>query len=576
MTNNSNTNVSDKIKIDLHNKDNDHTIETKSSTISETNIEKKSSPVITEKNTEPIDTKQNVQEKNIKDKKQFKGTPPQVIHTNQKEGYRMAYSHQLPQYDPDVQRHQNMEDSGYKIENIKIHRVHKLQSQIPNLTLYKNEFKRVRVSGLDKLSTPHEVQYNRYIKDSEIVQIDNMRNIEENDNTVAQAFVQAGPREFIPWKEGEVRAAIITCGGQCPGQNNVIQELFCSLYYNYGVDVIYGIRAGFRGFWHQDFQPWLRLTPKLVKGIHEQGGSIQGTSRGGFDQNRIVNALEVYGINQVYIVGGDGTHRGALEIHEECLRRGLKVAVACIPKTIDNDVGIIDRSFGFNTSVAEARRAISSVVVEAQCTPNCIGIVKLMGRHAGYIAAHSALASRQVDIVLIPEVPFYMEGESGLLPYVYRLLKAQSSVVIVVAEGAGHEQLKTQESEIDESGNVKLKDIGQYLTQNITSYMKKKNFNISIKYVDPSYMVRSVPADAEDAVYCLYLASYAVHGAMAGYSGFSLGLVSGRSVQQPIEVICRASPSYLNPKGSTWEHILAMTHQPIWEDSMKKQISTKL
>uniref|UniRef100_A0A0A9WT17 6-phosphofructokinase 7 n=1 Tax=Lygus hesperus TaxID=30085 RepID=A0A0A9WT17_LYGHE len=153
-----------------------------------------------------------------------------------------------------------------------------------------------------------------------------------------------------------------------------------------------------------------------------------------------------------------------------------------------------------------------------------------MGRHAGYIAAHSALASRQVDVVLIPEVPFYMEGKNGLLKHIYRLLKSQSNAVIVVAEGAGSELLKSQETEVDESGNVKLKDIGSYLTQSISKYMKQKKLNASIKYVDPSYMVRSVPADAEDSVYCLYLASYAVHGAMAGYSGFSLGLVSGRSV----------------------------------------------
>ncbi len=437
--------------------------------------------------------------------------------------------------------------------------------------MYQNEFKRMRVESLQEsvrrdghlFSLNYKMHYGRFVRDDQIVIVDNIR--EANSSTSAKAFAQAGPREYIPWKTGEVRAAIVTCGGLCPGLNNVIQEIFFSLHYNYGVDTIYGIKSGYRGFWQKDYQPWLRLTPEYVRNIHELGGTVLGASRGGFDVTKIVNACEVYGINQLYIIGGDGTHRGGERIGREARARGMKMSVACIPKTIDNDIGIIDKSFGFDTAVAEARKAIASVVLEAQCAPNGIGIVKLMGRHAGYISAHATLASSQVDICLVPEVPFHLHGKNGLLNHVHRLLKNQKSAVIVVAEGAGADLLASN-AEKDESGNAKLGDIGHFMARNIDLYFRSQNVPVSVKYVDPSYMIRSVPAAAEDAVFCLFLASHAVHGAMAGYTNFSVGLVTGRTVYMPIPVVVDASPSYLNPKGSTWERVLSMTHQPNWGD----------
>lgn len=371
------------------------------------------------------------------------GTP---THINRQilPGAEKYYSRQLALYDPKVLSQLRIEDHPEKgFETVKVFKIDKVQDFIPDTKFYPNEFKRTRVSQV-----PHSRRsqpYFRWVRDDQVVIANNIVETFDEAKTAAfkdhlvpytsmfpkpaaaaaaatdstdgsskpetvsamppptvapgrtaLAFLQAGPREVIPWRDGEVRAAIVTCGGLCPGLNNVVQELFSSLYYNYGVETVYGIRSGYRGFWQSEYQPWLRLTPELTRSIHELGGSILGSSRGGFDVTKIVNALEVYGINQLYIIGGDGTHRGGGDILAEARRRKLKLTVACIPKTIDNDVGIIDRSFGFDTAVAEARKAVSSVVLEAQCTRNGVGIVKLMGRHAGYIAAHATLASRQV------------------------------------------------------------------------------------------------------------------------------------------------------------------------------------
>ena len=341
--------------------------------------------------------------------------------------------------------------------------------------------------------------YNQLIHDNEAVLLDIVRR--PGLTKAAKAFVRAGPRATIVWKEGEVRAAIATCGGLCPGLNDVIAELFHTLYYGYGVDRIFGIKSGFRGFWDERYRPWKPLTPESVRGIYDMGGTVLGSSRGGFDTDKIIRACQAEGVNQVYIIGGDGTHRAANALYLECRKRKLKMTVAGIPKTIDNDIGVIDRSFGFNTAVAEARKAIQSAVVEASCAPHGLGIVQLMGRHAGYISAHATLASRQVDLCLIPEVPFPLHGPLGVLTLVEEILDRQGYGVIVVAEGAGSDLFKDSE-EKDESGNARLPEVGKFLQQQIAQHFRQRNKDVSIKYHDPSYMIRSVPADAGDSVYC--------------------------------------------------------------------------
>lgn len=412
-------------------------------------------------------------------------------------------------------------------------------------------------------------EYNQLIADGEVVLVDIARKEGLKDQT-ARCMIRAGPRASIIWAPGEVKAAIVTCGGLCPGLNDVVASLWSTLYYNYGVDTIYGIRNGFRGFWHNEFRPWRKLDPVNTLGIQSLGGTILGSSRGGFDETKIIDSCLMHGVNQIYIIGGDGTHRAATVIAEGCIKRGLKMTVVGIPKTIDNDIGIIDRSFGFNTAVARAQQAISSALVEAKCTPNGIGVVKLMGRHAGYITAHATLSSGQVDIAIIPEIEFPLHGPNGFLEHLESVVRHQGYAVVVVAEGGGSHLIEDTGAK-DESGNAVLPEIGQYLCSVMKSHFKKKQVDASIKYHDPSYMIRSVPADADDSIYCQSIAQNAVHGAMAGYTAFTSGLVNNRTVLLPMKLVTATSPSFLNPLGRTWERVLSSTHQPKWTKVIEKK-----
>jgi len=299
-----------------------------------------------------------------------------------------------------------------------------------------------------------------------------------------------------------------------------------------------------------------------VEDIHHEGGTILGSSRGGFDIDKICEFISSKKIKQLYVIGGDGTHRGAFKIHETCMERGLHVAVAGIPKTIDNDVACLDRSFGFITSVEAAQAAIRAAKVEASCNlPNGIGIVKLMGRSSGYIAAHATLGSGDVDLCLVPEVPIVLDGPTGCLPHLWNRVKSKGHAVVVVAEGAG-EELLGKSTETDASGNKKLPQIGEYMKKVINEYFKDHGEGATVKYIDPSYMIRSVPANATDTLYCMQLGQNAVHGTMAGYTGFSVGLCNNKMCFLPIPELVATSPRQMDPKGRTWERILAVTRQP--------------
>ncbi|PPD86741.1 hypothetical protein GOBAR_DD16318 [Gossypium barbadense] len=337
----------------------------------------------------------------------------------------------------------------------------------------------------------------------------------------------------VYFKSDDVNACIVTCGGLCPGLNTVIREIVCGLYHMYGVRKVLGIDGGYRGFYAKNT---ITLTPKFVDDIHKRGGTILGTSRGGHDSVKIVDRIQDRGINQVYIIGGDGTHKGAAVIFEEIRRRGLKVAVAGIPKTIDNDIPVIDKSFGFDTVVEEAQRAIKAAHVESESMGNGIGLVKLMGRYCGFIAMYATLASRDVDCCLIPESPFYLEGKGGLYEYIGKRLKQNGHMVIVIAEGAGQELLSKSLQSVDQqdaSGNKLLQDVGLWISHKIKEHFAKKRMPINLKYIDPTYMIRAIPSIASDNVYCTLLAHGAVHGAMAGYTGFTVGPVNGRHAYIP-------------------------------------------
>ncbi|KAM1013303.1 hypothetical protein EV1_042899 [Malus domestica] len=394
------------------------------------------------------------------------------------------------------------------------------------------------------------------------------------DDTVAQKIVvhtdsprgthfrRAGPRQKVYFDPAEVHACIVTCGGLCPGLNTVIREIVCGLYHMYGVSKVLGIDGGYKGFYARNT---VTLTPKVVNDIHKRGGTIIGTSRGGHDTGKIVDSIQDRGINQVFIIGGDGTQKGAAVIYEEIRRRGLKVSVAGIPKTIDNDIPVIDRSFGFDTAVEEAQRAINAAHVEAESIENGIGVVKLMGRYSGFIAMYATLASRDVDCCLIPESPFYLEGKGGLFEYIEKRLKENGHMVIVIAEGAGQDLLSESLQSMnqqDASGNKLLKDVGLWISQRIKSHFgRQQKLAINLKYIDPTYMIRAIPSNAADNVYCTLLAQSAVHGAMAGYTGFTCGPVNGRHSYIPFNHITEKQNKVVITD-RMWARLLSSTNQP--------------
>jgi len=382
-------------------------------------------------------------------------------------------------------------------------------------------------------------------------------------STISREFMRAGPREFLAFHPDSVKAAVVTCGGLCPGLNSVVREIYASLTKLYGAKNVFGIPMGFRGFYSTEFHI-KELTDQSVEYIHHQGGSVLGSSRGGHDTKLICDAIMDYGFNQVYVIGGDGTHRGAMKIFDELREREAKVAVIGIPKTIDNDIALIDKSFGFDTAVEEAQRAIKSAKVEAISAPNGIGLVKLMGRHSGMIAMYACLASRDVNACLIPEVPFQLTGPSGLFHYLEECFKTKGNCVLVVAEGAGMDLLKAELENAgkDASGNVKLPDIGLWLKSQINGYFGKMNVEVNLKYIDPTYMIRTVAPNANDNLYCSLLGQSAVHAAMAGFSGVTIGLVNTHYVMIPMDEIANTGRSKVDPGSRMWHRVVATTGQP--------------
>lgn len=416
-------------------------------------------------------------------------------------------------------------------------------------------------SNQEDLPSSNITQYNQLIGTHECI-LGKILRKPGTDIQRTTAYVRAGPRPMLHFDPATVNAAIVTCGGLCPGLNNVIREITNSLIFSYGVKgKIWGIQGGFKGFYDSTL-PAVELTASVVEDIHHQGGTVLGSSRGGFDFEKILKFIKEKDIKQLYVIGGDGTHRGAFKIHEGCMKQGMNVSVAGIPKTIDNDVDYIDRSFGFESAVEAAQDAIRCAKIEASCNlPNGIGIVKLMGRSSGFIAAFSTLCSGDVDLCLVPEVPLILDGEHGCLPHLYRTVKQKGFAVVVVAEGAGEEVLG-ESMEKDASGNKKLPAIGEFMKKSIEAYFKSLDDEATVKYIDPSYMVRSVPANASDSLYCMQLAQNAVHGSMAGFTGFSVGLCNNKMVLLPIPYLVSTSPRMMNSHGRTWERVLSKTRQP--------------
>jgi 6-phosphofructokinase 1 len=405
-----------------------------------------------------------------------------------------------------------------------------------------------------RVSSPH------YVHESDRVLLDDTiagAATRQCDVSELPSFEPGGPREYIYFDPVKTRAAIVTCGGLCPGLNNVIRGLVLELADNYGVTEVIGFRDGFRGLVSDDA---VRLSHDLVADIHNRGGTMLGTSRGNQDPERMVATLERRGVSILFVIGGDGTLRGAAKIADEAASRGLELSVIGVPKTIDNDIPYIDQSFGFQTAFTRATESIKSAHTEASSTLNGVGLVKVMGRHSGFIASYAALASHDVDFALIPEVPFGLSGPTGFLVRLRDRVRKQGHAVVVVAEGAGQE-LFEYDGAVDASGNARLADIGTLLRQRITEDFAAAGEETSVRYVDPGYAIRSVPANGWDAVYCLRLAQVAVHAGMAGRTGMVVGRWHGRFVHIPIPV-ATGSRSQVDPNGDLWMSVLEATGQP--------------
>ncbi|MBV8968977.1 MAG: ATP-dependent 6-phosphofructokinase [Verrucomicrobia bacterium] len=375
------------------------------------------------------------------------------------------------------------------------------------------------------------------------------------------SFELAGPRERLYFDPPKATAAIVTCGGLCPGQNDIIRGVVMELYNRYGATRIYGIRYGYEGLVPRYGHVPLVLRPDSVSTIHNFGGTILGSSRGPQDVSVMVDHLEELNVDILFLIGGDGTLRGAVAINEEIRRRSLKKSVIGIPKTIDNDIMFLDKSFGFETAFAEAVKTVSAAHVESVGAVNGLGMVKLMGRHSGFISCYAALAGQHVDFCLIPEVPFSLEGPRGLFEMLRHRIAQQKHVVIVVAEGAGQELLPSNEKGTDASGNPRLGDIGQFLKEEIAGFFASRRLEVNLKYIDPSYLIRSVPANPQDNVYCTRLAQAAVHAGMSGRTHMMVGRWHGSFVHIPLELVTQGRRK-VDPASDLWLSVLESTGQP--------------
>eukprot|EP00668_Euglena_longa_P014128 GGOE01018102.1.p1 GENE.GGOE01018102.1~~GGOE01018102.1.p1 ORF type:complete len:494 (+),score=144.75 GGOE01018102.1:38-1483(+) len=361
------------------------------------------------------------------------------------------------------------------------------------------------------------------------------------------AIYRAGPRREVYFGT-DTNACIVNTGGLCPGLNSVIEELVRTLD-TYNADTIYGIRYGFLGFDTTEYMP-LILTPHSVLNIHQRGGTILGTCRGSFNEDLILKFLKECNIGQMYVIGGDGSHRAALRIHALCKEHQLRCVVVGIPKTIDNDILFFDKTFGFDTAVEVASKVIDCSFVEASSVKNGVGVVKVMGRDSGFVARNAALSNNVVDACLIPEVPFEIKGNGGLLPWLDGHLATKHCAVIVICEAAGQQHLPCLGK--DPTGHNIYEDTGKWLKKAIETHWQETGQEGKVFLIDPSYMLRSVPANTGDNMFCIQLAQAAVHTAYSGYSGVTVGRYHDLYGVMPIEMVVSGLRK-VNPKGSLWQ-----------------------
>ncbi len=376
-------------------------------------------------------------------------------------------------------------------------------------------------------------------------------------------FEEAGPRGDLFFDPKETTAAFVTCGGLSPGLNNVIRSGFLELTHNYGVRRVLGIRNGYSGLNPDSGLAPSFMNERFVRNIHHLGGTVLGSSRGAQEPSVMVDFLESQEIDILFCIGGDGTQRGAHALAAEIQKRGLEKSIIGIPKTIDNDVRFVELSFGFLTALEVASEVLRGAHVEAVGAPNGVGLVKLMGREAGFIAVGAAVASQEANFVLVPEVPFPLEGDGGFLEVLERRVLTRGHALIVVAEGAGQHLFEGIDRGRDASGNIRFEDIGVFLRDRIKEHFAKRKLELNLKYIDPSYAIRSVPANAWDRILTDRMARGAVHAAMSGRTDALMGYWNQEIVHVPIATAI-AKKKRLQLGSDLWNAVLATTRQPDW------------
>ncbi|MGE4470249.1 MAG: ATP-dependent 6-phosphofructokinase [Desulfovibrio sp.] len=426
-----------------------------------------------------------------------------------------------------------------------------------------NEDTYIRTLGQATIDSP--LQLERFIDDDDSIFVEVYKDarfcaVGQDGVHEPVVFEHAGPRAKLFFDPSKTKCAVVTCGGLCPGLNNVIRSIVLEAYHFYNVPAVFGVRYGLAGFIPEHGYNFEELTPESVRDIHEFGGTMLGSSRGPQSPEEIVDALERMNIGILFMIGGDGTMRAASKVQEVIEQRGARIAVVGVPKTIDNDISFVAKTFGFDTAVAKATEAIRCAHTEALGGPNGIGVVKLMGRNAGFIAAEACLALRDANFVLVPEEPFDLYGEHGFLEALRERLRSRGHAVIVVAEGAGQNLFRDIHG-TDASGNVRLGDIGSLLCSEIKKYFQEQGTEITLKYIDPSYIIRSVPANSADGIYCGFLGAHSVHAAMSGRTGMVVSKWNGRFVHIPFSLITRGKKN-INTRSNYWRAVLEATGQP--------------
>jgi len=416
------------------------------------------------------------------------------------------------------------------------------------------------ISRLGECRIPSPMTGNQFVSDSDnVLYHSDQRKIKGflGAGEDLPCFEMAGPREKIYFDPSKLKCGIVTCGGLCPGVNDVIRAIVLGLFYHYGVETVFGFRYGYEGLTYRHGHVPLELKPDIVGDIHKKGGTILSSSRGPQDISEMVDTLERMNVRVLFTIGGDGTLRGAQAMAEEIAQRNLKIGVVGIPKTIDNDISFVDQSFGFETAVSASRTAVYSAHTEAIGARNGVGLVKLMGRDSGFIAAYATLANNDVNFCLVPEVRFTTEV---FLDALKDRLERRGHAVIVAGEGAGQDLMEKRQ-ERDASGNIRFGDIGIFITDQIKNYFNEAGIEVNLKYIDPSYTIRSMPANPKDSAFCLLLGHNAVHAAMTGRTNMLVGNWKGAFTHVPIELAV-SKRKQINPIGRFWSNVLSCTGQP--------------